>query len=79
MSKVNLVILVDDEHVDRIAEVVKNLQSAGLHVEQSMEQLGIITGSCDSSKVQALSQVDGVSNVETERQYQIAPPESEIQ
>ena len=79
MARVNLIISVDEDHLDKISSVVKNLQSAGLYVEQLMENLGIITGSCDSSNVQALSQVEGVSSVETERTYQIAPPDSDIQ
>lgn len=79
MSKVNLLISVDDNHMDRIPEVVQNLQSVGLKVEQSMEQLGIVTGSCDSVKLEALSQVEGVSHVELSQEYQLAPPDADIQ
>jgi uncharacterized protein involved in propanediol utilization len=79
MSKVNLTISVDDNHMDRMAEVVQKLQAVGLNVKQSMEQLGIVIGSCDSEQVEALSEVEGVSNVEAARQYQLAPPDSDIQ
>lgn len=79
MSTVKLLISLDDEHIKQISEVIQNLKSAGLHVEQTMTQLGIITGSCDEAKVQAISQVEGVSHVETEQKYQIAPPDSDIQ
>lgn len=79
MSKVNLSISVDDNHVDRMSDVVQNLESAGLKVEQLMENIGIITGSCDSAKVEALSKIEGVAHVEPSRQYQLAPPDSEIQ
>ena len=79
MSKVNLLISVDDDHMDRILEVVQGLQSAGMNVEQLMDKIGIVTGSCDSRKVEALSQVEGVSHVEPSREYQLAPPDSDIQ
>ena len=79
MSTVNLLISLDDEHIEQISEVIQNLKAAGLHVEQTMTQLGVITGSCDAAKVEAISQVKGVSHVETEQKYQIAPPDSDIQ
>jgi hypothetical protein len=79
MPDVNLLISVDDNYMDKIPEVVKKLKSVGLNVEQSMQEVGIVTGSCDSAKVQALSQVEGVLNVEPSRDYQLAPPDSDIQ
>ena len=79
MSDVNLLISVDDNHMDRIPQVVQKLQSAGLNVEQSMEQIGVVTGSCDQAKVKALSQIEGVSHIESSRKYQVAPPNSDIQ
>jgi hypothetical protein len=79
MSKVNLLISIDENYIDKMPEVVENLQSVGLQVEQSMQEVGVVTGSCEQAKVAAISQVEGVSEVETERQYQIAPPNSNIQ
>lgn len=79
MSTVNLSVAVDDDYINRMSEVVQKLEAAGMKVEQVMETLGIITGSCSSDKVEALSQVEGVTHVETSREYQIAPPDSEIQ
>ncbi len=48
-------------------------------LEQVMGTLGIITGSCDSEKVEALSQVEGGTPVERLREYRLAPPEPDIQ
>ena len=79
MSTVNLSVAVDDDYMNRMSEVVQKLEAAGMKVEQVMETLGIITGSCDSEKVEALSQIEGVTHVERSRSYQIAPPDSEIQ
>jgi hypothetical protein len=79
MPNVNLSIAVDEQYLDQMLEVAQNLQSAGMNVEQLLEKIGIITGSCDSEKVEALSQVAGVSHVEISRVYKLAPPESDIQ
>lgn len=79
MSTVNLSVAVNDDYLNRMSEVVQKLQAAGMKVEQVMETLGIITGSCSSEKVKALSGVEGVTHVERSREYQIAPPDSEIQ
>ena len=79
MSKVSLLVSVDDEHLDRFSEVVKGLKEAGMAVEQEMEGIGTVTGSIDSEKVEQLSKVEGVSHVEQSRRFQIAPPDSDIQ
>jgi UDP-N-acetylmuramate-alanine ligase len=79
VSKVNLLVSVDDEHLDRFSEVVKGLEDAGMDVEQELEETGVITGSIDSEKVEQLRKVEGVSHVEESRQFQIAPPDSDIQ
>ena len=79
MPKTNVSVSVDDQHIDEIVEVAGQLSSAGMKVEQIMNKIGVIVGSCDSDKMEAISQVEGVSAVEPERDYQISPPESDIQ
>jgi hypothetical protein len=79
VSKVNLLVSVDDEHLNRFSEVVKGLKDAGMDVEQEMEGIGTVTGSIDSEKVEQLRKVEGISHVEESRQFQIAPPDSDIQ
>lgn len=79
MSNVNLSIAVDENYRDRILEVGENLKSAGMNVEQLLNTLGVITGSCDSEKVEALSRIEGVTQVEIAREYKLPPPESDIQ
>jgi hypothetical protein len=70
---------VADEHLDRFSEVLDQLTKAGLNVEQSLPAIGVVTGSVDSSKLAALKKVKGVSAVEQQQSFQIAPPESPIQ
>jgi hypothetical protein len=79
MSEVNVSVLVKDEYRERILEVVAALQAEGMKVEQLMEQIGIITGSIDSTKLAGIERIEGVSAVELAQRYQLEPPTSEIQ
>ncbi len=80
MSKTKVTISVDDEHLDKMPEVVKRTKKAGLKVGEQMESLGIITGSIDDDKFDSLDRIKGVSNVaRDEESFQIAPPDSEVQ
>lgn len=79
MTNVNLSIAVDEKHLDQILEVAQNLQSAGMNVEQLLDKIGIITGSCNAENIETLSQIEGVSHVEIAREYKLAPPESDLQ
>jgi methylmalonyl-CoA mutase cobalamin-binding subunit len=76
---VALVVSVDDDHLDHVAEVEQRLRAAGMHVERSLPTIGTISGSAPADVVQALRSTEGVANVEKSREYQLAPPESPIQ
>ena len=79
MSKVNLLICVDDRNKEQIPKVVEALQASGLKIERVMEQTGVVTGSIDSTQVEGIARVEGVVAVEVEQEFQLKPPESEIQ
>lgn len=79
MAKLDLQISVDDKHLSRLDEVAHRLRAAGMDVQQQLDQLGIITGSIDAEKVRELAGVEGVSQVEQSRTYQLAPPGADIQ
>jgi hypothetical protein len=79
MPKVSVSVSVDDEHLDRFADVVEACKKAGLSVEQRLDAIGVMTGSIDSAKVEQLHKVKGVADVEGARRFQLAPPESDIQ
>jgi hypothetical protein len=75
-----ITISVADDALDRIDEVVAALEAGGLHVEQVLRPLGVITGSVeDTQRVQALGAVTGVVAVEPQRTVQLPPPESDVQ
>lgn len=79
MSVVKLSVSVDEQHLDQFPQVVKEIKQAGMDVEQELKDIGVITGSIDSEKVKSLRKVKGVAHVEQSRQFQIAPPDSDIQ
>ena len=78
-QKVTLLVTVDDEYADRVSEVAERLRAVGMKVENLMEVLGTITGSIEADKVELVSHLTGVAHVETSREFQLAPPDSEIQ
>ncbi len=53
--------------------------SVGVKVEQIMDTVGVITASCDAQIASTLPQIEGVAAVEEEQEYQLPPPDSEIQ
>jgi hypothetical protein len=48
-------------------------------ISSVQEQLGTVTGTADRAKLDAIRGVAGVSGVEESQDYQIPPPESEVQ
>ena len=79
MSKVNLSVSVGEKHLHRFEEIVKKIKKAGMKIEQQLDNLGIITGSIDASKVDSLKDVEGVSHVEQQKSIQLPPPDSHVQ
>lgn len=79
MSDISLVISVDTNYLERLPEVADKLQTAGFKVKDQLDEIGIITGSISSDKVQPLSAIEGVSSVEREEIYELAPQNSRIQ
>jgi hypothetical protein len=70
---------VADEYLSRFDEVVRHSKQAGLEVTHAMKEVGVISGSIDATKLDDLARVKGVTFVEPAQEYQIAPPESEVQ
>jgi hypothetical protein len=67
-----------DENVDAAA-VLKRLRAAGFKVEQSMESIGVVTGTVPDGKMASIRKITGVKSVELEQDYQLAPPDSPVQ
>ncbi|MDQ3657540.1 MAG: ketohydroxyglutarate aldolase [Chloroflexota bacterium] len=74
-AKVNVAIAKDHE----FSEVVEQAEAVGLTVEQSLDGLGLVSGSIEVGKLADLDQVPGVAAVDLEREYQLPPQGSTAQ
>jgi hypothetical protein len=70
---------VADDAIGRIDEVVSALEDGGMHIDQVLRPIGVITGSVDTRHVRALGSVTGVAAVEPQRTVQLPPPDSDVQ
>jgi len=78
-AEVNVSLAVDDEYLAQFSAVVKQATAAGLHVDSTLEGIGVFTGTIDETKVADLRKVAGIAHVEGAREYQLAPPNSPVQ
>ena len=77
MSKVT--VSVADDHLKHFSEVAARCRKAGMKIEHEMKAIGVISGSIDDEALGKLSRVKGVSHVESESSFQLAPPDSDVQ
>ena len=61
-----------------IKEVTRDLEAAGLHVEQVLDATGIVTGSADAKNIAKLRRVKGVADVSADNPVDIGPPDAEV-
>jgi ribosome-interacting GTPase 1 len=76
---VNVVVSVDDDHLDALDKVVTELRHAGLRVDSVLDAVGVVTGTVAGVSVRALESVPGVAEVELQRVNRVAPPDAEVQ
>ncbi|HVL04497.1 MAG TPA: hypothetical protein VM388_00805 [Acidimicrobiales bacterium] len=79
MDDEKITVTVGDDHVADVKGVAKQLEGAGMHVDQVLDAMGIITGSVPADRRPALERLPGVAAVEAEQTFQIAPPDADIQ
>lgn len=78
-AQVRVIVSVDDTHLPNILDVAQSLRELGLDVEEVMDLVGVITGSCKPETVDTIAHMASVASVEEEQEYQLPPPDSEIQ
>ena len=78
-KKVQVLVSVAEEHRAQMHQVAQRCREAGLEVDQTLGAVGVITGSIPQDKMSSLSGVQGVASVERGQDYQIAPPDSNVQ
>jgi hypothetical protein len=64
---VDVTVLVDDSHRGDMAAVARKLEDKGFVVNQSLDEIGVLTGSAPAHTLTALSAIPGVSAVERNR------------
>jgi hypothetical protein len=79
MAKVRLSVSVSDSHMKHLSKVKKAAEKAGMTVVKQFDDLGVLTGLIDASKIDRLHRIDGVSHVEEQREPGVPPPDSSIQ
>jgi hypothetical protein len=79
MSRIKVSLIIDDAHLPKIEKISQDLQSSGATIEQVLPSIGIINCSIESNLVNSLYQIDGVTQVEQQETYKLAPPNSPIQ
>jgi hypothetical protein len=66
---------VSDSYLPEFAQVVDRLRKAGLHVDQQLQAVGVVTGYVEPGRIDGLAQVAGVANIERSRIVRIPPGE----
>jgi hypothetical protein len=79
MTETRVNVAVSEDYQKRFADMVRRLKKAGMEVDQQWENLGIIGGRIDEEQIERLKRFKGVAGVEVDQEYQLAPPESEVQ
>jgi hypothetical protein len=59
-----------------IREIAKDLSTVGFEVDRTLDEIGVITGTCDDEAVRKARAVRGVTDVSPEPKVHIAPPSS---
>ena len=59
-----------------IAEIAKDLSAAGFKIDQTLDEIGIITGKSDDKAVVKVRSVPGVADISPDHQVDIGPPNS---
>lgn len=74
-----ITVTVDDAHARDVKGVADRLKGAGMNVDQVLDAMGNITGSVPADRRAGLQRLPGVAAVEGDQDFQIAPPDAEIQ
>jgi hypothetical protein len=76
---VEVVVSVTDDHLASIRQVAGELARAGMIVEQTLAETGVITGRAPRSALEALAALPGVAAVEPAGSFQLPPSDAPIQ
>ncbi|HSK71139.1 MAG TPA: hypothetical protein VK892_05555 [Pyrinomonadaceae bacterium] len=64
MSKAEVIVKIEKNYKDRLAEIAAQCKNAGMNVEQQMSALGMISGTVEKSAIKKIEKIEGVAYVE---------------
>ncbi len=71
MSKVEVIVKIEDSSSDKMSEIAKQCEQAGMSVEQQMKSVGMISGTIEQARISKVEQIKGVSYVEESKSLNI--------
>jgi hypothetical protein len=71
MSKVEVIVKIDDADIKKISEIAENCQTAGMIIEKQMGAVGMISGSVERVNISKIEKIKGVSYVEESKSISI--------
>lgn len=74
-----VLVSLDTDEPQVVSDIAAQLAKVGLDVRDVHDTIAVITGVCDDDTVGSLEQVPGVLDVETQRSFQLPPPDSDLQ
>ena len=78
--KVEVIVTIGQDRMENLKQIASELQSRGLQItNEPLENLGMISGIAESTSIEQLKQVNGVTAVEKAGTVQIPPPDSNVQ
>ncbi|MGK7223727.1 hypothetical protein ACSNO4_13150 [Kocuria flava] len=78
-ATVRVTVVVDDAHRTAMESVCTHLRAEGMHVEQVLAVLGLVTGELPAARLPAVRGVEGVAGVEEQREHRLPPPDAPVQ
>jgi len=71
MSKVEVIVKVEDSSADKMSEIARQCEQAGMQVGQQMKSLGMISGEVERANISKLERIRGVAYVEESREIKL--------
>jgi hypothetical protein len=78
MSKVDVVVLIEESRRSSIDQIASSLEEKGLTIKDKLPRFRTILGSGDSSRIDEMIAVDGVEAVRPEKKFQLPPMDEKI-
>ena len=78
--KVEVIVTIGQDRMENLKQITSELQSRGLQItNEPLESIGMISGMAESTSIEQLKRVNGVTAVEKVGTVQIPPPDSDVQ